>query len=749
MNDQRAEKTIEEVSSYFHNVRWIRRGQSFKCECPSHQSHGKQSLIVSYGKAGKIMLHDFGNCDTNTILQDAGLTWADINGQKSRPTWQEKTEEYMRYKAPTGNGKGYGPNTFIKALYHYTRADGSYIYTKARFEGTASGKKEIRYFVLDAAKENVVVYGKGGRKAELYRLPEALKAIKAGYPVYITEGEKDTETLRKLGRIATTPGGAEDWRPEFARYFKSADVVILRDNDKPGLELAEQIQKALKPFAYRTVIINPSSEAGGDITDYLESGGTLDGLDQMVAIAREDLEHNVQYAEWISVTVTKQGEVKTRVNSDLLAATYRKHEHYAIVRKGHDDKDDFYLYRGGYYQRSNKASLKAAIHEYVPLGMASDQMLNACAGLIMANEEHVVDFEELDADTRYINVRNGLVDFKTGKLEPHRPEVMCTRQLNVVYNEAAKEKPVFDKYISDLCRNELGQTDPERVAVIQEFLGLALTNIPMYYMKKALVLWSSMGDSGKSTLLRIFRDILGADNVTSVSLNQMDEGAANRFALGGLLTKRLIIIGDSSNQIVKSSNVFKKLTGGDSIESESKGKQSVSGIYNGGLLMACNGLPYFQDDSGKHVFNRMQIVPCEHSLEEDEKDATIENRVKAERAAVVNWFLEGARRLVANNYKLTRTLAGDEAIEEHRRTYDSLYRFVTSYYKITRNRADRISKPLMDAHYFQFCSINELVPVTKNNLRSRMASLGIPSGTGNIGENRGVSVYFGLKALEE
>ena len=70
----------------------------------------------------------------------------------------------------------------------------------------------------------------------MYRLPELVKAVKDGYPVYIVEGEKDVETLRELGYTATTAGSANDWKKEYAAYFTGARVVILPDNDKPGLE---------------------------------------------------------------------------------------------------------------------------------------------------------------------------------------------------------------------------------------------------------------------------------------------------------------------------------------------------------------------------------------------------------------------------------------------------------------------------------------------------------------------------------
>ena len=94
-----------------------------------------------------------------------------------------------------------------------------------RFEG-----KEIRYVTIDYNKDTYN-YCKTKDNVTLYRLPELLKAISEGWPVYIVEGEKDVETLRNLGYTATTAGGVNDWRREYAAYFTGAQVVILPDND--------------------------------------------------------------------------------------------------------------------------------------------------------------------------------------------------------------------------------------------------------------------------------------------------------------------------------------------------------------------------------------------------------------------------------------------------------------------------------------------------------------------------------------
>ena len=71
------------------------------------------------------------------------------------------------------------------------------------------------------------------------KIPYNLRALLKAPPeqdVIVTEGEPDSDTLERLGLLATTnPGGAGKWQPELTPYFRGKQtVIILEDNDRPG-----------------------------------------------------------------------------------------------------------------------------------------------------------------------------------------------------------------------------------------------------------------------------------------------------------------------------------------------------------------------------------------------------------------------------------------------------------------------------------------------------------------------------------
>jgi hypothetical protein len=117
----------------------------------------------------------------------------------------------------------------------------------------------------------------------LYRLPELLAAEKSS-TIFICEGEKDADALRKLGLLATTnAGGAEKWRYEYNESLRERSVVILPDNDEVGHKHATQVANSLKAIAEGVRVVElPNLPEKGDVSDWLAAGGTVEQLQDII-----------------------------------------------------------------------------------------------------------------------------------------------------------------------------------------------------------------------------------------------------------------------------------------------------------------------------------------------------------------------------------------------------------------------------------------------------------------------------------
>jgi AAA domain len=106
-------------------------------------------------------------------------------------------------------------------------------------------------------------------------------------PIYWPEGERDVDSLTRLGMLAFTFGGTGDGLPPAAAdHVAGRDVVILADNDDAGRKHAQA--KAI--VAYRVaksvkIVEFPELPKGGDVSDWVAEGHTAEELNGLVESA--------------------------------------------------------------------------------------------------------------------------------------------------------------------------------------------------------------------------------------------------------------------------------------------------------------------------------------------------------------------------------------------------------------------------------------------------------------------------------
>lgn len=170
----------------------------------------------------------------------------------------------------------------LEAEYLYRDATGVAVHRVRRFR-LGNGAKT---FAVEHTDGQQWVPGLGEQPRLLYRLPELLAAPR-DIPVYIVEGEKCVDTLHALGFVATTNmGGAEKWHltSGTADVLAGRHVVILPDNDAPGIRHAQQVATAAHPVAASIkVVMLPNLPQKGDISDWTAEGHTPDDLCALVA----------------------------------------------------------------------------------------------------------------------------------------------------------------------------------------------------------------------------------------------------------------------------------------------------------------------------------------------------------------------------------------------------------------------------------------------------------------------------------
>ena len=675
------------------------------CRCPAHADKtASLSIRDDTMHSGKILLKCHAGCNTKDILTEIGCTMKDI-----MPEREEEKKPLQRWQIN------------LTAEYRYTDEKGNYLYSKLRYESPEIEGKIIRYGrIVDGNYTS----GKGGAEGSLYNLRKMQTAISAGKTIYYTEGEKDVESLREIGLVAVTAGGTGDWKKAFARHFIGThDVVILADNDKPGAELAEKVARDLRDIVYCVRIVTPSNDRHGDVTDYLEDGGDKDKLLKLVKEADEIK------ASWII-------KDKDKINPSLLADAVHKYNDIIVAHNPGTKSDQILWYRNGVYKACSDTEVEAEINKYLPSKISNPATLRNTRQMLLVKSKFI-DYDLINADEHYINVRNGLLTVPELRLVPHTPSYYSTTQLACEYDPRAKA-PVWEDFKRTYCKDEDGNFDEEMYRLDKMKAGLILSNIYGYRLKGAFVQYSAEGNTGKSVDCEILTQMLGVNNTANVSFQEMSN---DRWANGRCWGKRLVVVGDQGRESIKDSSTFKQLTGGDSISAELKGLQHFMYRFRGVILVSCNHLPVFEDDKGDHMSKRLKFIHSRNVIEEENQDVYLRDKLQGELSGILNWALEGLRDYISNGYSLCTCKSSEALLDEYRGIHDTLYAFMREEYVKTKQSNDYVDKVAFEKDYLAYCKDTYgLENINKRAIKNRMAAHGVP-----LVKRGGYWVYKGIK----
>ncbi len=78
---------------------------------------------------------------------------------------------------------------------------------------------------------------------------------------------------------------------------------------------------------------------------------------------------------------------KVKINGDILADSISRGLSLSDSEETEEDKDDFFVYEHGVYNKCNRNKVKSLIRRYVPVGLASDNMINNVYNLLLCKEE--------------------------------------------------------------------------------------------------------------------------------------------------------------------------------------------------------------------------------------------------------------------------------------------------------------------------------------------------------------------------
>ncbi len=688
--------TYDEVLTHFQVKK--RQQDKAQCKCPAHDDR-QASLTVTKGR-DSVLIHCHANCSTENVLSAAGLKMSDLFYQEKRTgSWQAYIENREKKR--------------IEAVYNYVSSNGSYVFTKVRMQA-----KKMIYGTL--ANERFT-YGLGGRtRKELCAVyaPDGIqainKAVSEGKPIFIPEGEKDADTLAKQGYTAFSYGGVNDWSADMAQLCKGAVVYVLADNDEPGRRVANIIQSDLQGIANSAKVIVPVPDIPkADISDYFAAGHSkeeFESLLQQETVTEKNAEGNMPDLSQFHL-VNNQGIPKDVFDSKIVEYLV-KHMDLMIYN------NVLYIYVGGVYVKDKEGRMiKSKIQTLIYDELQTSIRINRVYALLMCTNSLVVTEEETNTyPAHWINFKNGMLDVISGKLKEHSPAYHSMNQIPHDYIVSEHEKELtFCKFLE----SRMNEDDRQ---MLYEFFALCL-NVDMSFQKMMYIV--GIGEVGKSLVLEYINHIVGRENVSHISPQNLSQ----RFQSAFLMHKLLNSVSDISSKAIRESSVIKQLSGEDAIPAEYKGGDVFSFYNTSKMLFSANTVPLVEDEQSNGYYRRLLIA----RMKQGDYIPNLKENIKKESPEFI-YFLTKHLKNVYERGAILESQGSKGEVSMLRNTSDSVQEFVDEV--ITECQGMNPKKRDVFNYYEKYCIAEKLESVGRNTFYQSMASKGFISGKSN-----GVEVF--------
>jgi len=263
-----------------------------------------------------------------------------------------------------------------------------------------------------------------------------------------------------------------------------------------------------------------------------------------------------------------------------------------------------------------------------------------------------------------INVKNGMLNWRTGELLPHDPKYHSLIQVPVEWKPDI-ESETLNKFLTAVV-------PADEIPVLEEFAGYLL--IPDTGFAKCLV-FVGEGGNGKSTVLRLTVSLVGKHNCTFYSLHSI---AQDKFTAAGLVGSLVNFHDELESHVLENTGIFKQIVSGDPIKAEEKQKAPFWFKPFCRLVFATNQMPRATDRSQAY-FDRLLFLQFPNRIRGSQQEIrdydVILSGTPGVMEALLRRAVEGLRRLHAQG-RFTASASAADAIEEYRRECSSAYDFL-------------------------------------------------------------------------
>ena len=307
-------------------------------------------------------------------------------------------------------------------------------------------------------------------------------------------------------------------------------------------------------------------------------------------------------------------------------------------------------------------------------------------------------FERPKTPINKIACINGLLNIETQQLEPFTPDEFIMVKIPVSF-VPGMDCPKIKEFIKEVVG--------DNATILQEATGYCLLQA---YPFHTAFMYKGGGSNGKSTTINLQKRLLGAENVTSLTLQAICDDLSAKASLYGKLAN---LCADLPSKTLVNTGHFKTLTGNDPISARQLYKPYFNFTNTAKLFFSTNEVPKTTDDTVA-FYRRWIIIDFPNVFTGEKCDPAKLSTLTTpnELAGLLNWVLAGLSRLIQNK-GFSNPKTHEEKRIDYLKSSHSPIPFIQTTLETSLTPEDYIVERELYEKYVLWCKNNSFKPVRK------------------------------------
>lgn len=371
-----------------------------------------------------------------------------------------------------------------------------------------------------------------------------------------------------------------------------------------------------------------------------------------------------------------------------------------------------YHYRNGHYVADLQGTITSSLIEmYIYPHLLRTDRIKRVMSLLLLKHSIVKTEQELNRIPAHcIAFENGILDPVDMTMKPNSAEYLIINQL------PHKWIPVHDLSGSMVKRfiESLIPAEDDRKMFLQ-FCGYTMTR--QMNQQKFMILYG-IGGTGKSVLLRMLSNAIGAENYVSVSLQQLSE----RFTTSALVGKIACIYADLPSEALKDTSIVKTIVGEDPVKGEYKGGAVFTFHPYCKLIFSANSIPQNRDERSNALYRRMLVL---HIGRRAPEISNLEVQLQKDLQSFIYMAVMAYHDVLTGTGRITESERSKEEIRLLYESSDSVEAFMQERLTITGVKTDRIDRSRLYDMYDLYCTDSKMHALSRTNFFKALRDKGI------------------------